>query len=159
MPTFYGAYNKNNVTGKPLSISFGQNSFSADQGNLNDEELKESQSDLSPHNNTVQSKDPSSTKATNGGSIGSELKKQGAYGKLKTHSESVLSQLIRLDEVFFALQVKYFPPFDNFLADGSPLMKNSDIVFCKEILNKVSRSFAAVILQLPEGLCIEIMIF
>jgi farnesyl-diphosphate farnesyltransferase len=33
------------------------------------------------------------------------------------------------------------------------------VAFCDEILCKVSRSFAAVIKQLPRGLCVEIMIF
>lgn len=34
-----------------------------------------------------------------------------------------------------------------------------DLEFCDELLGKVSRSFAAVIRQLPHGLCVEITVF
>lgn len=36
---------------------------------------------------------------------------------------------------------------------------DENIKFCDDMLGKVSRSFAAVIRQLPEGLCVEILIF
>ena len=39
------------------------------------------------------------------------------------------------------------------------LNSNDDVKFCDEILGKVSRSFSAVIRQLPKGLCLEILIF
>lgn len=38
-------------------------------------------------------------------------------------------------------------------------IKDDDDRFCDEMLVKVSRSFAAVIRQLPRGLCMDIMIF
>ena len=38
---------------------------------------------------------------------GDTQKKQGGYGKIKTHKESKLSQLSRLDEVFAALTLLY----------------------------------------------------
>ena len=36
---------------------------------------------------------------------------------------------------------------------------NADVAFCDDMLGKVSRSFAAVIRQLPKGLCLDIMVF
>jgi len=39
--------------------------------------------------------------------VGNTQKKQGGYGKIKTHKESKLSQLSRLDEVFAALTLLY----------------------------------------------------
>ena len=38
-------------------------------------------------------------------------------------------------------------------------IKDEDDRFCDEMLVKVSRSFAAVIRQLPRGLCMDILIF
>lgn len=91
---------------------------------------------------------------------GDDLKKQGAYGKVQSHSENVLSQLLRFDEVLAALRVKFFSPFkeQKDLSTGAPL-DAEDVAFCNEILCKVSRSFAAVIRQLPRGLCIETVVF
>lgn len=40
-----------------------------------------------------------------------------------------------------------------------PDVKDDNVAFCKEVLLNVSRSFAAVILQLPPGLCIDIAVF
>ena len=37
--------------------------------------------------------------------------------------------------------------------------KNENYEFCDDILVSVSRSFAAVIKQLPKGLCIDILVF
>lgn len=37
--------------------------------------------------------------------------------------------------------------------------KNEDLAFCDDILGSVSRSFAAVIRQLPAGLCVEVVVF
>jgi len=92
--------------------------------------------------------------------IKTDVKKQGAYGKVKTHKESKCSQLMRFDEVFSALQCKFLPPaaLD---ASGSEalLAKDENVEFCNNMLGKVSRSFAAVIRQLPQGLCIEIVVF
>jgi phytoene/squalene synthetase len=38
-------------------------------------------------------------------------------------------------------------------------LSDDNVAFCDDILGKVSRSFAAVIRQLPSGLCIDILIF
>lgn len=83
-------------------------------------------------------------------------KKQGAYGKVKTHSEGLLAQLSHLDEVAAMLAYK-------FGKDGRPAELSEDADederFCEEILTKVSRSFAAVIKNLPADLRTSTCIF
>lgn len=88
-------------------------------------------------------------------------KKQGAYGKIKTHSESKLSQLTHLDEVWSAITILYIKPLKSNLNTDFILETFSadDLAFCDEILGKVSRSFAAVIRQLPSTLLVDIMVF
>jgi len=86
--------------------------------------------------------------------------KQGAYGKLITHSESTVSQLLRLDEVFSALLFKAMSPLKSKvdpLIFGQELQ--NEVIFCDEMLGKVSRSFAAVIRALPASLVLDIMVF
>lgn len=95
-------------------------------------------------------------KASSSSNGGDSSKKQGAYGKVKSHSESVLSQLLHVDEVFCALRVKFAHPFPE--ADMGQ-KESEDVRFCNDILGKVSRSFAAVIRQLPQGLCLETVVF
>ena len=80
--------------------------------------------------------------------------KQGAYGKVIIHEHSKLQQLMRIDEVFAAVWFKYVAVMPNKVN-----IDNEDTKFCDDILGKVSRSFAAVIRQLPKGLCLDIMIF
>lgn len=80
--------------------------------------------------------------------------KQGAYGKVRIHKHSKISQLLHLDEIFAALQLKFGNELQNQLK-----ISNSQLAFCDDMLGKVSRSFAAVIRQLPEGLIVDIMIF
>jgi farnesyl-diphosphate farnesyltransferase len=80
--------------------------------------------------------------------------KQGGYGKVPIHKHSKLSQLLHLDEVLAALQLKYGGELRDQLKRS-----DEDISFCDDILGKVSRSFAAVIRQLPESLTVDIMIF
>jgi len=85
---------------------------------------------------------------------GNKTIKQGAYGKVKIHKHSLLSQIVRLDEIFAGLYVLY----------GSPLSSkmnliDEDVKFCDDMLGKVSRSFAAVIRSLPKGLCLDILVF
>ena len=80
--------------------------------------------------------------------------KQGGYGKVKIHKHSKIDQLMRIDEVFAVA----------WLMTGAKLPNkvkiiNEDFKFCDDMLGKVSRSFAAVIRQLPKGLCIDILIF
>jgi len=88
-------------------------------------------------------------------------KKQGAYGKIKTHKESKISQICRLDEVFSAVTLLYIKPLTSNL--NSPQIQETfnqpDLEFCDEILGKVSRSFAAVIRQLPAELLVDVLIF
>eukprot|EP00560_Eucampia_antarctica_P006822 CAMPEP_0197828948 /NCGR_PEP_ID=MMETSP1437-20131217/5434_1 /TAXON_ID=49252 ORGANISM="Eucampia antarctica, Strain CCMP1452" /NCGR_SAMPLE_ID=MMETSP1437 /ASSEMBLY_ACC=CAM_ASM_001096 /LENGTH=803 /DNA_ID=CAMNT_0043430375 /DNA_START=28 /DNA_END=2439 /DNA_ORIENTATION=+ len=94
-------------------------------------------------------------------SEGDPLKKQGAYGKIKTHSESKISQILRFDEVLAAVNLKYINPlkanFDNEYVRNN--FVTEDIEFCDHILNKVSRSFTAVVRQLPSILLVDIMVF
>jgi isopentenyl-diphosphate delta-isomerase type 1 len=81
--------------------------------------------------------------------------KQGAYGKVKIHKHSKLSQAMRVTEVFSA--IKLMAGYG--LNKGPQWAPGSDEEFCDKMLGKVSRSFAAVIRQLPEGLMMEILIF
>lgn len=81
--------------------------------------------------------------------------KQGAYGKVPTHGSSKLDQLTRPFEVAAALRLK----FGGVLKNNMKSSDNPDIKFCDDMLGKVSRSFAAVIRQLPQDLCLDICIF
>lgn len=88
-------------------------------------------------------------------------KKQGAYGKVITHKESRWTQLMRIDEVFAALMYLYVNPMKSNL--DSPYIRDrfraEDLAFCDDILLKVSRSFAAVIRQLPATMLVDVAIF
>lgn len=86
--------------------------------------------------------------------VGNAALKQGSYGKVQIHKHSVLTQLSHVDEVFAALWLTYGAPLPN-KAD----LKDADRRFCDDMLNKVSRSFAAVIRQLPTSLCMDVLIF
>lgn len=86
--------------------------------------------------------------------IGDQGSKQGSYGKVKIHKHSKVSQLSHIDEIFAALWFKYGAVMPNKVNTKDP-----DTKFCDDMLGKVSRSFAAVIRQLPKGLCLDIMIF
>jgi len=82
--------------------------------------------------------------------------KQGAYGKVPTHSSSKLDQLLRPLEVISALRFK----FGSLLENSIKKQELSDTTaFCDDMLGKVSRSFAAVIRQLPPGLSLDICVF
>mmetsp|Transcript_28945 Transcript_28945/g.33313 ORF Transcript_28945/g.33313 Transcript_28945/m.33313 type:complete len:784 (-) Transcript_28945:145-2496(-) len=93
--------------------------------------------------------------------INDTSKKQGAYGKIKTHKESKLSQISHIDEVFSAISFLYIRPLKSNMTskDLSSSFVKSELDFCDEILGKVSRSFAAVIRQLPPSLVVDVMIF
>jgi farnesyl-diphosphate farnesyltransferase len=88
-------------------------------------------------------------------------KKQGAYGKIQTHKESKWEQLSHLDEVWAALVLLYINPMQSNLDSDycNKTFHPGNLAFCDEILGKVSRSFAAVIRQLPPVLFVDIMIF
>ncbi|CAM9211041.1 unnamed protein product [Discosporangium mesarthrocarpum] len=81
-------------------------------------------------------------------------KKQGAYGRVPTIKNSKLAQLVHLDEVIAALRCKMILPISSKVPHT-----DSNVVFCDAILGKVSRSFAAVIRQLPKGLFLDIVVF
>jgi len=93
--------------------------------------------------------------------VGDSSKKQGAYGKIKVHSESKFSQLLHLDEIWSAVTLLKFNPLKSNLNSKyvTKTYNKEDLEFCDEILGKVSRSFAAVIRQLPPQLMVDIMIF
>lgn len=83
--------------------------------------------------------------------------KQGAYGKIPVFSDSLFSTFSRMDEIVGAVYFKLW---------GSKLMETTfdassdeNVQFCDNMLGKVSRSFAAVIRQLPEGLCLDVLVF
>ena len=77
-----------------------------------------------------------------------------SYCKVKIHTHSKLEQLIRIDEVFAAFWFKFGATMSNKVE-----IINDDTKFCDDMLGKVSRSFAAVIRQLPKGLCLDILVF
>lgn len=115
-----------------------------------DEAVKGMENGVMPNGNNV-----------NGEVVGDSTKKQGAYGKVKTHKESKLSQILHLDEVWSAITLLYISPLESNLE--SPLIRETfnplDLKFCDDILCKVSRSFAAVIRQLPSQLLVDVLIF
>ena len=83
--------------------------------------------------------------------------KQGAYGKVPTHSHSKKDQLSRPLEIACGLYLKAMPGAlpTNLKIDPS----DTDMLFCDVKLGEVSRSFAAVIRQLPSDLAVDILIF
>jgi len=81
--------------------------------------------------------------------------KQGGYGKVPTHKNPKLDQLMRPLEIISALRLKCTGLLENNMKD----QKDPDVEFCDDMLGKVSRSFAAVIRQLPTQLSIDICIF
>jgi len=78
-------------------------------------------------------------------------KKQGAYGKVATHATPLARGLA---EVGAALSLKLFSGLASNLAPA-----DADEAFCDAMLGKVSRSFAAVIRQLPREVCLDICVF
>ncbi|CAJ1409101.1 unnamed protein product, partial [Effrenium voratum] len=81
--------------------------------------------------------------------------KQGGYGKVPTHKNPKLDQLLRPLEIISALRLKCTGLLENNLKGQCDV----DVEFCDDMLGKVSRSFAAVIRQLPTQLGIDICIF
>jgi len=92
-------------------------------------------------------------------------KKQGAYGKVKIHKSSTLKHALRNPlELKALLSFKLFglPGVrkDCFEMPGLPAdFPREDVEFCGISLNKVSRSFAQVIRQLPPSLALPVCIF
>lgn len=88
-------------------------------------------------------------------------KKQGSYGKVKVHKHGKFDQLLRPAEVLAAVRYKIRGKgkLGMLLEDAPEGMNANDILFCEDILVKVSRSFAAVIRQLPPQLRLPVAIF
>lgn len=81
-------------------------------------------------------------------------KKQGAYGRVPVIKAGKLAQLSHLDEIFAALLFKAKGALSSNVDRQNP-----QVAFCDDMLCKVSRSFAAVIQQLPKVLTVDIMVF
>ena len=88
-------------------------------------------------------------------------KKQGAYGKVRTHKESKFSQLTHFDEIWSAVTLLYLRPLQSNLQSHriQSTFNADDLAFCDDILCKVSRSFASVIRQLPDEMLVDVLIF
>lgn len=87
---------------------------------------------------------------------GGSAKKQGAYGKIRTIEPSKFMQLLRIDEVILMVAYKF-----GFGAAASNVdyAGSADREFCDKMLGKVSRSFAAVIRQLPKQLAMDVVVY
>lgn len=72
-----------------------------------------------------------------------------------------MKQLMHLDEVWSAISLLYINPLESNLESDNikKIFDPDDLTFCDEILCKVSRSFAAVIRQLPSDLLVDVLIF
>lgn len=90
------------------------------------------------------------------GASAGDLKKQGAYGKIPSITEPFFRQLMRIDEVTMAL---YYKLSGKGKGEANLDRSNADVAYLDDMLGKVSRSFAAVIRQLPRCLCLEIVVF
>ena len=75
---------------------------------------------------------------------------------IKIHKEPIILQLLHIPEVIAILKFKYN---DLCMKWQKQSANTGDVDFCYFILNKVSRSFAGVIKQLPKDLSKDIMIF
>jgi len=93
-------------------------------------------------------------KAEIGDSAGDQ--KQGGYGKVPTHKTPKLDQLMRPLEIMSGLRLKCTGLLENNIKE---LAMDADSKFCDDMLGRVSRSFAAVIRQLPSDLSMDICIF
>jgi len=85
-----------------------------------------------------------------------EVVKQGSYGKVIIHKDSLIRQLLRPSEVMAMIRCKMMKKngkTTSGLAYGAESLGNSaeDIKFCEEKLAQVSRSFALVITFLPNS--------
>jgi farnesyl-diphosphate farnesyltransferase len=97
--------------------------------------------------------------ADTNGNVG---KKQGAYGKVPIHSESKIRQIMHINETWAALTLLYIQPLQSNVESAmkyAPSALPDDIRFCQDILVDVSRSFAAVIQQLPASMLLDVCVF
>jgi len=102
----------------------------------------------------------------NRSSAAAAANKQGGYGKVPQHSASKVRQMARVDELFSAVWLKFGSRAlsSNLVvpkagAAGAAAGAASDLVFCDRILGLVSRSFAAVIRQLPAEMVLDVLLF
>lgn len=93
--------------------------------------------------------------------VGDSSKKQGAYGKVRTHTESKFSQLMHMDEIWSAVTLLHLRPLQSNLQSSriQSTFDANNLAFCDDILCKVSRSFASVIRQLPDEMLVDVLIF
>lgn len=84
--------------------------------------------------------------------------KQGAYGKVKIHKESIWVQLMHFREVTTALAYKA-GMLEHLRVGSLPSSVGTDALWCEDMLCKTSRSFALVIQQLPIQLRVSIGVF
>lgn len=72
-----------------------------------------------------------------------------------------MKQLLHFDEVWSAITLLYIQPLESNLQSEhiKTTFNPADLSFCDDILCKVSRSFAAVIRQLPSQLLVDVLIF
>jgi farnesyl-diphosphate farnesyltransferase len=89
--------------------------------------------------------------------FGAGGKKQGGYGKIRTHSESLCSQLLRGKEV--AAMARWLTTGKRQYRVSRDLGSHAGVRECDDFLGKVSRSFALVIRQLPDALYRSVMAF
>jgi hypothetical protein len=81
-----------------------------------------------------------------------------AYGKVRIHGHSLLSQLLHPQEVSAALYFKFGGDRRAMPSRvDADVSKDENVKFCNEILGDVSRSFAAVIRQLPRELALDVV--
>ena len=91
--------------------------------------------------------------------LGDEGKKQGAYGKVVTHSEGALSQLMHVDEVWAAVLYKTGLSASAKVTPLNAATATPAAMWCEDMLGRVSRSFAMVIRQLSPRLRSSIAVF
>ncbi|OQR94524.1 hypothetical protein THRCLA_08162 [Thraustotheca clavata] len=86
-----------------------------------------------------------------------ESKKQGAYGSIVIHKESKMAQLMHPWEVVSLVKMLA----QTKLGQGKAQLPNmdQDSTWCFKMVKKVSRSFAMVIISLPEELRLSICVF
>ncbi|KDO28185.1 hypothetical protein SPRG_06233 [Saprolegnia parasitica CBS 223.65] len=86
-----------------------------------------------------------------------DSKKQGAYGSIVIHKESKIAQLSHPWEVLSAVKMLVHTK----VGGGKQLPTNldADTTWCFKMVKKVSRSFAMVIIALPDELRLSICVF
>ena len=90
-------------------------------------------------------------------------KKQGAYGKIQIHQSKISLGAIASNPLDFAaairLKLRGVPGAVKGPLPSPAGFPKEDVAFCSKMLDKVSRSFAAVIRQLPPSMSLTICVF